>query len=95
MARVKAHALHILVKSERQAQDLLKKLEHGAKFDLLAKRFSICPSAKKGGDLGTFNKGQMVKPFDKAVFDGELFKVLGPVKTQFGYHLIKVIDRSN
>ena len=47
------------------------------------------------GDLGEFNKGDMVKSFDQAVFNGELYKVLGPVKTQFGYHLIKVIDRSN
>ena len=95
MARAKAHALHILVKSERIALDVLHKIEKGANFSDMAKRFSTCPSAKKGGDLGEFNKGDMVKSFDQAVFNGELYKVLGPVKTQFGYHLIKVIDRSN
>lgn len=94
MARVRAHALHILVKTEPEAIKLLQKLKAGANFSDLAKRHSTCPSGKKGGDLGEFNKGAMVKPFDKAVFSGELFKILGPVKTQFGFHLIKVIDRT-
>ena len=90
----KAHALHILLKTERQAQEVLKKLNNGGKFDDLARRYSTCPSGKKGGDLGYFNKGDMVKPFDKAVFTAELFKVVGPIKTPFGFHLIKVLDRS-
>lgn len=94
MARARAHALHILVKTQAEAEKLLQKLDGGANFSELAKRHSTCPSGKKGGDLGEFYKGDMVKPFDKAVFSGELFKILGPVKTQFGFHLIKVIDRS-
>lgn len=95
MARARAHALHILVKTESEAQKLLQQLKKGGDFAKLAKRHSTCPSGKKGGDLGQFSKGDMVGPFDKAVFSGELFKILGPVKTQFGFHLIKVIDRSN
>jgi peptidyl-prolyl cis-trans isomerase C len=54
----------------------------------------LCPSGKKGGDLGEFRKGQMVKPFDDAVFKGPLLSVQGPVKTQFGFHLIKTLYRS-
>ena len=95
MARARAQALHILVSSEKQANDILDKLKKGADFGAMALRYSTCPSKKQGGDLGEFRQGDMVKPFDKAVFSGELFKILGPVKTQFGYHLIKVIDRSN
>lgn len=94
MARARAHALHILVSSEKQANEILDKLKKGADFAGMARRFSTCPSKKHGGDLGEFHKGDMVKPFDQAVFSGELFKILGPVKTQFGYHLIKVVDRS-
>ena len=56
--------------------------------------YSTCPSAQKGGSLGTFGRGQMVKEFENAVFDGELNKVIGPVKTQFGYHLIWVDDKN-
>ncbi len=95
MAKVWAHALHILVNTEQDALKILGQLEKGASFDKLAKKYSTCPSAKKGGDLGTFSPGQMVKPFDKAVFSAPLFKVVGPIKTQFGFHLIKVVDRSN
>lgn len=94
MARARAHALHILVKTQAEAQKLLEQLQKGGDFAKLAKRYSTCPSGKKGGDLGEFRQGDMVKPFDKVVFSGELFKVLGPVKTQFGFHLIKVIDRT-
>ncbi|MDF2178797.1 peptidylprolyl isomerase PpiC [Aliiglaciecola sp. CAU 1673] len=90
MARVAA-ALHILVKTENECQELKKKLEKGANFQQLAKQFSTCPSGKKGGDLGEFKQGQMVKAFDKAVFSGPELVVQGPVKTQFGYHLIKVL----
>ncbi|GGA71185.1 peptidyl-prolyl cis-trans isomerase [Neiella marina] len=94
MARARAHAYHILVSSEKKANEIRDKIAKGADFADMARRFSTCPSKKHGGDLGDFRKGDMVKPFDQAVFSGELFKILGPVKTQFGYHLIKVIDRS-
>ncbi len=89
-----ACAMHILVKSEKQAVDLKKQLDKGADFGTLAKKFSTCPSKKKGGDLGEFKKGQMVKAFDDVVFKKELLKVHGPVKTKFGFHLIKTIYRN-
>ena len=89
-----ACALHILVKTEKQAVDLKAKLTKGADFAQLARKFSICPSKKKGGDLGEFRRGQMVKSFDDVVFKKELLKVHGPIKTKFGYHLIKTLYRS-
>ncbi|ALP43378.1 peptidylprolyl isomerase PpiC [Aeromonas schubertii] len=88
-----ACALHILVKTERECLALKEKLDKGADFGQLAKRHSTCPSGKRGGDLGEFSKGDMVKAFDDAVFKGELLKVLGPVRTKFGFHLIKVLYR--
>lgn len=88
-----ASAVHILVKTEQEAELLKQKLAQGADFSLLAKKHSICPSGKRGGDLGEFRKGEMVKPFDQVVFSKPLYKVHGPVKTQFGYHLIKILYR--
>ncbi|MBL1379416.1 peptidylprolyl isomerase PpiC [Zobellella iuensis] len=90
----RACALHILVKTEAECLALKQQLDKGADFGKLAKKHSICPSGKRGGDLGEFNKGDMVGPFDKAVFGGPELKVQGPVKTRFGYHLIKVLYRS-
>lgn len=89
-----ACALHILVKTEKQAKELLIQLNKGKDFATLAKRFSMCPSGKKGGDLGEFKRGQMVKAFDDVVFKKEVLKVHGPVKTRFGYHLIKTLYRN-
>jgi peptidyl-prolyl cis-trans isomerase C len=89
-----ACARHILVKTEKQAQELKQKLAKGADFALLAKKFSLCPSKKKGGDLGEFRRGQMVKAFDDVVFKRPILKVHGPIKTKFGYHLIHTIYRS-
>ena len=91
---MKAATLHILVKSRHECEALKVKLAKGAHFGELARRYSLCPSGKKGGDLGEFRKGQMAKPFDDAVFKGEILTVLGPIKTQFGFHLIKVLYRS-
>ena len=88
MSKVKAS--HILVEKQSQAFKLLSDLNDGAKFEDLAKQHSTCPSGKRGGDLGAFGRGQMVKPFETAAFDlkvGEVTKE--PVKTQFGYHIIK------
>ncbi len=85
----KITASHILVGTEHEAQDLVKKLAEGKTFESLAKEFSKCPSGKDGGTLGTFGKGEMVPAFETAAFalnDGE---VSPPVRTQFGYHLIK------
>ncbi|MGL5949273.1 MAG: peptidylprolyl isomerase [Aeromonas sp.] len=89
-----ACAQHILVKTEQACLELKQKLKQGADFGQLAKKFSTCPSAKRFGDLGEFKQGNMVKAFDDAVFKGELLAVLGPVKTKFGYHLIKVLYRN-
>ena len=90
---VKAAAIHILVKTEKQALELKLKLDKGADFTQLAKKFSICPSKKKGGDLGEFRRGQMVKAFDNVVFKQAVLEVHGPVKTKFGFHLIKTLYR--
>ena len=89
-----ACARHILVKTEKQALQLKEKLANGADFGQLAKKFSTCPSGKKGGDLGEFRRGQMVKAFDDVVFKKEVLKVHGPVKTRFGFHLIQTIYRN-
>jgi peptidyl-prolyl cis-trans isomerase C len=90
----KACARHILVKTEKQAKELKEKLAKGADFGQIAKKHSTCPSRKKGGDLGEFPKGQMVKAFDDVVFKKPLLTVHGPVKTRFGFHLIETIYRS-
>ncbi len=87
------HAAHILCKTEKKAQEVQEKLSGGQAFAEMARKYSQCPSAKSGGDLGWFGKGRMVPEFEKAAFEGEKGKILGPVKTQFGYHLIKVLDR--
>lgn len=88
-----ATARHILVDTEVLCQQLKSEIEAGADFGEIAKQKSACPSRTQGGDLGAFRPGQMVKEFDEVVFSGELNKVLGPVKTQFGYHLIEVTSR--
>lgn len=85
------NAKHILTDSEEKCNDILAAIGKGEKtFEDAAKEFSTCPSGAKGGDLGTFGKGQMVKEFEEAAFAAEIGQVTGPVKTQFGYHLIKV-----
>ena len=91
---MKAAACHILVKTKDQAEKIKADLDRGANFQQLAKKFSICPSAKKGGDLGEFKRGDMVKAFDNVVFKKEVLKVHGPIKTQFGFHLIKTLYRN-
>ena len=91
----KASARHILVPSETDCNTLKKLIEGGDDFAEIAKQHSKCPSGKQGGGLGEFTPGQMVKEFDEVVFSGEVGKVLGPVKTQFGYHLIEITDRTD
>lgn len=84
-------AKHILVETEEKCSEILKAVENGEKsFEDAAREFSTCPSGQKGGDLGEFGKGQMVPEFEKAAFTAEIGQVTGPVKTSFGYHLIKV-----
>lgn len=93
MAR--ASARHILVETEAQCQDLKSQIDEGADFTELAKEHSKCPSGADGGALGQFGPGEMVKEFDEVVFSAELNKVQGPVKTQFGYHLLEVTSRTD
>jgi len=89
-----ASARHILVKQKDLAEKLKQQLSKGADFAKLAKKHSICPSGKKGGDLGEFRKGQMVKAFDDVVFKKPVLEIHGPVKTRFGFHIIQTIYRS-
>lgn len=89
-----ACARHILVKTKEEAEKLKKQLANGADFAKLAKKHSQCNTAKKGGDLGEFTPGKMVKAFDNIVFKKPVLKVHGPVKTKFGFHLIETIYRS-
>lgn len=91
----KASARHILVPSEEDCNKLKNRIEGGEDFAALAKEHSQCPSGRQGGGLGEFTPGQMVREFDEVVFSGEVGKVLGPVKTQFGYHLIEITDRTD
>ncbi len=91
----KASARHILVNSEEKCNELKKQIEDGADFAAVAKQHSTCPSGKSGGALGEFGRGQMVKEFDEVVFNGELNTVHGPVKTQFGYHLLEITSRKD
>ncbi|MFA9374820.1 peptidylprolyl isomerase [Poseidonibacter sp.] len=90
-----ASARHLLVDSEELCLQLKEKIAAGEKFEDLAKAHSSCPSGAKGGDLGTFFQGQMVPEFDKVVFNDEINVVHGPVKTQFGYHLLETTSRQD
>jgi peptidyl-prolyl cis-trans isomerase C len=88
-----ARARHILVKTKEECEKLKKEIEAGADFGAVAKKHSLCPSKERGGDLGEFTQGQMVKEFDVVVFKEAVGKVHGPVKTQFGFHLIEITER--
>ena len=85
-----ATARHILVPTEETCIELKAKLSAGEDFADLARQHSTCPSGQKGGDLGEFGPGQMVKEFDDVVFGGRPGVLYGPVRTQFGYHLIVI-----
>jgi len=88
-------ASHILVNTEKEANEVKKKIAEGEKFPRMAKRFSTCPSKDDGGDLGFFGPGMMAQPFEEAAFKAPLNKVVGPVKTEFGYHLIMVTEKKD
>jgi peptidyl-prolyl cis-trans isomerase C len=90
----RATARHILVPTEAKCLELKARIDGGADFAALAQEHSTCPSGKGGGDLGSFGPGQMVAEFDKVVFSAEVGVVQGPVKTQFGYHLLEVTSRA-
>ena len=85
----KVHCAHILVKTLTEAQAIKARIDKGENFSEIAKQVSMCPSGKKGGDLGTFGRGQMVKPFETVAFQLEKCQISDPVKTEFGYHIIK------
>ena len=90
-----ASARHILVSSEDECNNLKQQIVDGADFAEMASAHSSCPSGKQGGDLGSFSPGQMVPEFDTVVFSGAVGEVHGPVKTQFGYHLIEITSRDS
>ena len=89
----RASARHILVASQETCEELKARIAAGESFTDLAEEHSTCPSGREGGNLGEFGPGQMVKEFDEVVFSAPLNEVQGPVKTQFGYHLLEVTDR--
>jgi len=89
-----ATARHILVDSESKCQTLIDEIKGGGDFAALAKEHSSCPSGRDGGSLGTFGPGQMVAEFNTACFEGNVGEVQGPIKTQFGYHVVEVTERS-
>jgi peptidyl-prolyl cis-trans isomerase C len=93
---VKATARHILVKDKKQIGLIMNELKSGATFNQVAKAFSTCSSASSGGSLGSFPPGRMVKEFDEVIFDPKtnIGEVIGPVQTQFGYHMIVVEKRT-
>ncbi len=90
----KASARHILVEKETYCNDLIQLIKEGGDFAALAAQHSLCPSSKNGGDLGEFGPGQMVPEFDKVVFNDEVGVPHGPVKTEFGYHIVEITNRT-
>ena len=91
----KASARHILVPEQADCEALKKEIEGGADFAEVAKEHSQCPSSAQGGALGEFSPGQMVKEFDDVVFKEAVGQVHGPIKTQFGYHLVEITSRTD
>lgn len=86
-------ASHILVDSEEDANSILEEINNGMAFEEAAKKYSNCPSKERGGDLGEFPRGQMVQEFEEAAFSMEEGQISEPIKTQFGYHIIKLVSR--
>ncbi|MGI9260125.1 MAG: peptidylprolyl isomerase [Gammaproteobacteria bacterium] len=90
-----ATARHILVDNEAFCEELKIKIQDGADFAEVAREHSTCPSGRRGGELGSFGPGQMVKEFDTVVFSAAINEVQGPVETQFGFHLLEVTSRTD
>lgn len=86
------HCAHILVKTNQEAKSAMDRLNKDEKFSKIAKEVSLCPSGKRGGDLGTFTRGKMVKEFETAAFALRKGQVSPIVKTKFGYHIIKRLE---
>ena len=85
----KVKCSHILVEKQSQALQIFEEIKKGKKFGAAAREISTCPSKKKDGDLGYFTKGQMVKEFENVAFRLQIGEISDPVKTEFGYHIIK------
>ena len=91
-----ASARHRLVEDEQICKDLKDQINNGdLSFKEAAESYSQCPSGNEGGDLGTFPKGMMVPEFDEVVFNDEVGVIHGPIKTQFGYHLLEITSRED
>jgi parvulin-like peptidyl-prolyl isomerase len=88
----KVHCAHILVKTEQEAKAIQERLKKGEKFANIAREASLCPSGKRGGDLGTFGRGKMVKEFEKAAFDLQKGETSPIIRTKFGCHIIKRLE---
>ena len=86
------HCAHVLVKTEKEANAALERLKRGEKFANIAREVSICPSGKRGGDLGTFGRGKTVKEFEQAAFALQKGQISPIVKTKFGFHIIKRLE---
>jgi len=86
------HCAHILVKTEKEAQTAVQRLERGEKFANIASEISLCPSGKRGGDLGAFGRGRMVKEFEEAAFALQKGQISPIVKTEFGYHIVRRLE---
>jgi peptidyl-prolyl cis-trans isomerase C len=86
------HCAHILVKTEKEAQAVIERLERGEKFANIASEISLCPSGKRGGDLGTFGRGRMVREFEEAAFTLQKGQLSPIVKTEFGYHIVRRLE---
>lgn len=89
----KASARHILVATKEDCEKIKQKIEGGADFGEMAKEYSTCPSGREGGNLGEFSPGQMVPEFDRVVFQEAVGVVHGPIRTEFGYHLVEITKR--
>ena len=86
------HCAHILMKTEKEAQAVMERLGRGEKFANVAREVSLCPSGKRGGDLGTFGRGKMVKEFEEAAFALQKGQISPIVKTKFGYHIVRRLE---
>lgn len=86
-------ARHILVDSLELAKEIKNKIDNGLNFEMAAMQYSSCPSKEQGGNLGEFTRGRMVPEFENAAFELAVGQISEPVKTQFGYHIIKVDEK--
>lgn len=90
-----AHARHIMAATEEACLELKAKIEAGEDFAACAVKHSKCPTGRRGGNLGIVKPGQLIPEVDEVVFNGEVRTIHGPVKSEFGYHLIQVLSRTD